>query len=301
MGQMIFYVGIGFTAFCLMALLLVPVLVKPSPEAQRIMDVVQSQRPDKRVVRNKERVTEKLLEAARELRERLGLTENRKLRGRLLAAGMRNAGTADVFFAVQFLAPLLGAFAGSFFKDNTLFFVFAFAVAGFMAPDLWLSKMVNRRKNRIRRSLPDALDLLVICVDAGLGIDQALLRVGEEIALSYPDINEEFTQVNLEQRAGKPRLEAWQSLADRTKIEEFAAFVSMLTQTDRFGTPILKALSRFSEEIRLKRSQHAEEAAAKTKIKIIFPLVLFIFPCIFIVLLAPAILSIAAGFKSMGN
>ena len=301
MGQMIFYIGIALTAFCLMALLLVPVLVKPSPEAARIMDVVQSQRPDKRVVRNKEKVVEKLLEAARELRERLGLTENRKLKGRLLAAGMRNSGTADIFFAVQFLAPLIGAFGGSFFKENTLFWVFAFAVAGFMAPDMWLSKMVNRRKNRIRRSLPDALDLLVICVDAGLGIDQALLRVGEEIALSYPDINEEFTQVNLEQRAGKPRLDAWQSLADRTKIDEFAAFVSMLTQTDRFGTPILKALSRFSEEIRLKRSQHAEEAAAKTKIKIIFPLVLCIFPCIFIVLLAPAILSIMSGLSVMGN
>ncbi|MES2391025.1 MAG: type II secretion system F family protein [Acidobacteriota bacterium] len=301
MGQMIFYVGIALTAFCLMALLLVPVLVKPSPEAARIMEVVQSQRPDKRVVRSKEKIVEKLLEAARELRERLGLTENRKLKGRLMAAGMRNSGTADIFFAVQFLVPLVGAFGGSFFKDNTLFWVFAFGVAGFMAPDMWLSKMVSRRQNRIRRSLPDALDLLVICVDAGLGIDQALLRVGEEIALSYPDINEEFTQVNLEQRAGKPRLEAWQSLADRTKIEEFAAFVSMLTQTDRFGTPILKALSRFSEEIRLKRSQHAEEAAAKTKIKIIFPLVLCIFPCIFIVLLAPAILSIMAGLSTMGN
>jgi tight adherence protein C len=107
--------------------------------------------------------------------------------------------------------------------------------------------------------------------------------------------------VNLEQRAGKPRLEAWQGMADRTKIEEFKAFVSMLTQTDKFGTPILKALNQFSEEIRTKRKQHAEEAASKTKIKIIFPLVICIFPCVFIVLLAPAILSIASGFKSMGK
>jgi len=104
-------------------------------------------------------------------------------------------------------------------------------------------------------------------------MDQALLRVGQELAVSYPDINEEFTQVNLEQRAGKPRLDAWQSLATRTKIEDFSAFVSMLTQSDRFGTPILKALARFSEDLRTKRRQHAEEAAAKTKIKIIFPLV----------------------------
>jgi tight adherence protein C len=301
MPQMIFYIGIGFTAFCLVALLLVPALVKPSPEAQRIMDVVQSTRPDKRTVRSKEKVTERLLSMARDVRERLGLTENRKLKGRLIAAGMRNAGTADSFFAVQLLMPLLGAFGGTFIPDSTLFWVFAFAVLGFMAPDMWLSRMVERRKRRIRRSLPDAIDLLVICVDAGLGIDQALLRVGEELALSHPDINEEFTQVNLEQRAGKPRLEAWESLAQRSQIEEFAAFVSMLVQTDRFGTPILKALSRFSEEIRTKRSQHAEEAAAKTKIKIIFPLVLCIFPCIFIVLLAPAILSIASGLTVRGN
>ena len=301
MGQMIFYVGIAFTAFCMVALLLVPVLVKPSPEAARIMEVVTSNRPDQRTVKSKEKVTEKLLEMARELRARLGLTENRKLKERLIAAGMRNAGTADTFFAVQFLCPVVGLFAGSFFSSNTLFWVFAFGVMGFMAPDIWLTKMINKRKMRIRKSLPDALDLLVICVDAGLGIDQALLRVGEELALSHPDINEEFTTVNLEQRAGKPRLEAWQSLADRTKIEEFQAFVSMMVQTDRFGTPILKALSRFSEELRMKRKQHAEEAAAKTKIKIIFPLVLCIFPCIFIVLLAPAVLAIAAGLKTMGN
>ena len=132
-----------------------------------------------------------------------------------------------------------------------------------------------------------------------LGMDQALLRVGMELDVSHPDINEEFTQVNLEQRAGRPRLEAWKNLAERTQIEEFTAFVNMLTQTDRFGTPILRALSRFSEDIRLKRRQHAEEQAAKTKIKIIFPLVLCIFPCIFIVLLAPALISIADGLKSM--
>jgi tight adherence protein C len=107
--------------------------------------------------------------------------------------------------------------------------------------------------------------------------------------------------VNLEQRAGKPRLEAWQALADRTEVEEFQSFVSMLTQTDRFGTPIIKTLSRFAEDLRTQRRQRAEEAAAKTKIKIIFPLVLCIFPCIFIVLLAPAVLSIMNGLSNMGG
>jgi tight adherence protein C len=166
---------------------------------------------------------------------------------------------------------------------------------------MWLKRKTASRRNRIRKSLPDALDLMVICVDAGLGLDQALLRIGEELAVSHPDIAEEFVQVNLEQRAGRPRLEAWKNLADRSEIEEFTSFVSMLTQTDRFGTPIIRALSRFSEDIRSKRRQRAEEAAAKTKIKIIFPLVLCIFPCIFIVLLAPALLNIASGLGGLGQ
>ena len=189
--------------------------------------------------------------------------------------------------------PFLGGFAGSFIPVNTAFWVFAGAVVGYMSPDFWLTKKTSKRRHKIRRSIPDALDLLTICVDAGLGLDQALLRVGAELDISHPEITEELTQVNLEQRAGKGRIEAWQGLAERSNIEEFKAFVSMLVQTDKFGTPILKALNQFSEEIRQKRKQHAEEAASKTKIKIIFPLVLCIFPCIFIVLLAPAILSIA--------
>jgi len=172
-------------------------------------------------------------------------------------------------------------------------------VAGYLAPDMWLNWMMGRRRKRIRRSIPDSLDLMVICVEAGLGLDQALLRIGQELEVSHPEIHDEFVQVNREQRAGRPRLEAWQNLAERTEIEEFRSFVGMLAQTDKFGTPIAKALTRFSEEIRTKRKQAAEEAAAKTKIKIIFPLVLCIFPCIFIVLLAPAVLNIMSGLSGM--
>ena len=170
-----------------------------------------------------------------------------------------------------------------------------------MVPDFWLTMQQTKRKERIRRSMPDAMDLLVICVDAGLGLDQAILRVGAELGISHKDISQEFAQVNLAQRAGQSRLDAWQTLADRTKIEELQQFTSMLAQTDRFGTPLTKALNRFSEDLRLKRRQKAEEAAVKTKIKIIFPLVLCIFPCIFIVLLAPALLVVASGMTGLGN
>ncbi len=297
--QMYFYIGIAMMAFSAIALLAAPVILKPTPEAERLLTVVQSNRPDQREIKSKEQVQEGLLKLARELRARLGMSENTKLKGRLFTAGLREQGMADAFFAAQCVTPLLCACIGSFLVDDTLFAIFGGVVVGYMIPDFWLTWKTKQRKNKIRRSMPDAIDLLVICVDAGLGLDQALLRIGEELSTSHREINEEFTQVHLEQRAGKMRLEAWQSLAARTQIEEFNAFVSMLVQSDRFGTPIIKALGRFAEELRQKRRQRAEEAAAKTKIKIIFPLVLFIFPCIFIVLLAPAILSIGTTLGGM--
>jgi len=297
----IFYVVLGLIIFCVVALLLTPNLFRPSPEAQRIFDVVKSERVDQRTIGGKEQIQTRILGLATELRVRLGLAENPALRARLSMAGIRSAASSDVFFASQFLAPAAGAVAGSLIGTNTISYVLGFGALGYIAPNMWLNYKTKTRRKRIRRSIPDALDLMVICVDAGLGLDQALLRVGDELGVSYPDIQEEFLQVNREQRAGRPRLEAWQNLADRTEIEEFAAFVSMLTQTDRFGTPIIRALSRLSDDIRQKRRQHAEEAAAKTKIKIIFPLVLCIFPCIFLVLLAPAILSIMAGLQGMSG
>ena len=301
--QIIFYMAFTFTIFCTVVLLMTPVLLKRTPEAQRVLDVVSTKRLSERTMLSggQDKLQERLLYIAHALRSKLGFSENTQLVERLATAGMRSKSAYDGFFAAQFLMPLVGAFLGTFIPVNTIFWILACGVIGYMSPDFWLTLKTKKRKKKIQRSMPDAIDLLVICVDAGLGLDQALLRVGEELVISHPEINEEFTQVNLAQRAGQPRLEAWQTLADRTKIEEFLQFVSMLNQTDRFGTPVSKALSRFSEELRTKRRQRAEEAASKTKIKIIFPLVLFIFPCIFIVLLAPAILSIAAGLKGMGN
>jgi tight adherence protein C len=300
----VFYVLLGLIIFGVVALLLTPNLFRPSVEAQRVFDVVKNEkieRIDQRTIRGKERFQDRLISMASELRIRLGLAENPKLKARLAMAGMHKSASLDIFFAAQFLVPISGAVAGSFMRSNTLYCVVAFGVMGYLLPDMWLSRKTASRRKRIRRSIPDALDLMVICVDAGLGLDQALLRIGDELAVSHRDIHDEFLQVNREQRAGRPRLEAWQNLADRTEIEEFNQFVSMLTQTDRFGTPIAKALTRFSEDIRTKRKQHAEEAASKTKIKIIFPLVLCIFPCIFIVLLAPSILNIMAGLSGMNQ
>jgi tight adherence protein C len=180
-----------------------------------------------------------------------------------------------------------------------MLWVAALPAVGLIAPNIVLSRLIKRRREQIRRSIPDTIDLLVICVDAGLGIDQALLRVGQELGISHPQITEELLQINREQRAGKPRIQAWADMAKRSELEEIESFTAMLTQTERFGTPIARALSGFADGIRLKRRQLAEQMAAKTTVKIIFPLVLFIFPSMFIVVLAPAILSIMRGMGSM--
>jgi tight adherence protein C len=292
----IFYIALSLTVFSVVGLIFAPVVLRPSAEARRLLEVVTSERPDKRTIGSKEAARDKLLSVARAFRARLGLSEDEKLRQRFISAGLKGSNKLDIYFTARFLGPLAGVVGGSFMRSNTAFWCLVCAAVGYLLPDIWLSRAVRSRRTRIQKGIPDAIDLLVICVEAGLGLDQAILRVGQEIALSYPELNEEFTQIMLEQRAGKPRLDAWQGLADRTKLPEFIALVAMLNQTDRFGTPIVRALSRYSEEIRTARRQRAEEAAAKTKVKILFPLVFFIFPCIFIVLLAPAVLTIMNNF-----
>jgi len=290
--DLIFYIGIGVMVASLVALLCAPLFLRPARHERRLLEVVKSDRPDQRTISDKEVLRERVLTLARAFHSRIGFGGDDKLRGKMLSAGIRGSKNMDVYQTLRVLAPLAGIAGGSFIPGSTFMWCMMFGGLGYLLPDIILTRMVKRRQKRIQKSIPDAIDLLVICVDAGLGLDQALLRIGQEIKASHPELHEEFMQINFEQRAGKPRLEAWQSLADRTKLQEFGSLVTMLTQTDRFGTPIVRALSRFAEEIRTKRRQRAEEAAAKTKVKILFPLVLFIFPCIFIVLIGPAILSL---------
>ena len=296
--NLILYVAVMITVFLFLALMLAPVILRPSPAARRMMEMVQSTRPDERSIGYKERVQRTILSMAKGLQSRLGLTEDGRIKQQLLSAGLKSSRSINVYSASRVIGPVIGLVCGSLIRSNTVFWALSLGAVFYLVPDMWLRMKIKKRRERIRKSLPDALDLLVICVEAGLGLDQAMLRVGQELIISHPDIHEEFMQVNLEQLAGKPRLEAWKSAAERTQIPEFSLFVSMLTQADRFGTPIVRALSRFGDEIRLKRRQRAEEMAAKTKIKILFPLVLFIFPCIFIVLLAPAILNIAKNMQA---
>ena len=177
-------------------------------------------------------------------------------------------------------------------KLNPLVFISLSGFLGWFAPELWLLSKVKSRQKRLRLSLPDAMDLLVICVEVGLGLDQALLKVSEEIQLVHPELSYELHLVNLEMRVGKTRLDALRELGQRTGLDDIKALVSILVQTDRFGTSIVQALRTFSDELRTKRRQRAEEMSAKVSVKMVPALVFFIFPALMVVILGPAVLTI---------
>jgi len=205
----------------------------------------------------------------------------------LLAAGLG--------FLMFTLAPILGTpFAGVVLAG-----VWGVLV-GWVLPGFYVGRRVASRQHQMRRSLPDALDLLVVCVEAGLALNQALLRVSEEIASLSPVLGEQLAMVNLEIRAGTAREEALQNLGIRTGVDDIQSFVTMLIQTDRFGTSIADALRIHSEDLRTKRRQQAEEASAKTAIKMLFPLVFCIFPAMFVVILGAAIIQIVQALSQFG-
>src|SRR6266496_4210363 len=217
---------------------------------------------------------------------------------RLMLAGYRNPAHADIFLGSRLALPaVLGLFVALFISTSNIIFFLIAIVGGFFIPDFWLSWAVNRRRENIRMSLPDGLDFLAICLEAGLGLDQGIVRLGQELRISHPALSEELLQLNFEQRAGVPRITAWKSFSDRVDLESVRSFVAMLIQTDRFGTPISKSLGAFSDALRTQRRQRAEEMAAKTTIKLLFPLALFIAPAMGIVLIGPAFISLVQHFQ----
>jgi tight adherence protein C len=166
------------------------------------------------------------------------------------------------------------------------------AVAGYLLPDYWLRHAAHRRQNEIARHLPDALDLMVVCVEAGLGLDAAVARVSSEMRLASSALSSEFALVTQEIKAGKPRAQALRDLTVRTGVEDLGSLVAMLVQTDKLGTSVAQALRTHADTVRTRRRQRAEEAAAKTPVKLVFPLVLCIFPSLFVVILGPAVVTI---------
>ena len=215
------------------------------------------------------------------------------MRESLIQAGFREASAVNIMYGVKVMFPvvLLLIIIFAWHTSNVFPYIIAGGV-GYLIPDYGLQRLIRIRQNKIRKGLPDALDLLVICVEAGLSLDQALARSAGELSVAHPELSDELNLVVLEQGAGGGRSDAWRHLAERTGVDNVRHLVATIIQAEQFGTSIAKTLRVHSDTMRLKRKQNLEELAAKTTVKIVFPLVFFIFPSIMLVTLGPAALTI---------
>ncbi len=211
----------------------------------------------------------------------------------LVQAGFRDAIDVNYYFGSRLLLAAVGFGLVILVSGlNNPALVIGVTALGFLLPRFILKRMIKDRQNRIRLGLPDALDLTVICVEAGLALDQALMRVGQDLHHAHPELSDEFHFVNLEMRAGKPRVEALRNLVERTGVDDIRSLVGTLIQTDRFGTSVAQALRVHSDSLRTERRQRAEEQAAKTTIKMVPPLVIFVLPSIIFVTIGPAVIEL---------
>jgi tight adherence protein C len=220
------------------------------------------------------------------------------LRRRLTAAGYRSLTTEVLYGAAEIVLPLVFAGVILLFVGFSKAYLALFAAAtGYMLPGLWLNRQTRLRQKQVRNGLPDALDLMIVCIEAGSSIDQSLVKTSDELDISYPALAEELRLVTAEMRAGKSRLEAFKDLATRTKVDEVRSLVAMLVQSDRFGTSIAMALRTHAGVARTKRRQCAEERAAKLGVKLVFPLVFCLFPSLYVAILGPAVVDYVRVFK----
>jgi tight adherence protein C len=230
-------------------------------------------------------------------------SEMGKLQQRLVSAGYRSNEALIIFFGIR-VAMALGVFAllalPIIMRPNVVL-AMGGAALGYMLPAIVLARRAKARGHRIRLSLPDALDLMVVSVEAGLGLDQAIQRVGVELASAHPELSDELRLIGLEMRAGKARSEAMHNLGTRTGVDDVISLVAMLVQTDKFGTSVAQSLRVHSVTLRTKRRQRAEEAAAKTGVKMVFPLVFCIFPALWVVTLGPAVIKFIEVLLPMGQ
>jgi tight adherence protein C len=252
----------------------------------------QAVTPEKPAIKMKERIEQALDPLSKAIP--LSPSDVSRTRIWLIQAGLREPRHATLYFGSRLLLAFLGfvivvLWQGSAAFDNLPILVCAMAL-GFFIPRFFLKRMIKERQRRIRIALPDALDLTVICVEAGLALDQALMRVGIDLHHAHPDLGDEFHFVNLEMRAGKPRAEALRNMVDRTGVDDIRSLVGTLIQTDRFGTSVAQALRVHSDSLRTQRRQRAEEQAAKTTIKMVPPLVIFILVPFLFVTIGPALI-----------
>ena len=222
----------------------------------------------------------------------------KRLRRELAIAGFERARTGALISMAELVLPILLALPPIFLMTgmNRWLAALAGAMGGYMLPGFLLSMRVRKRKHQIENGLADALDLLVLCLEAGSSLDQAIVKAGEELYVAYPALGDQLHILISEMRAGKPRLEAFRALADRTQVDDVRAMVAMLIQTDKFGTSVAQALRTHSEVCRTKRRQRAEERAQKVGVKLVFPLVFCLFPALYVVMLGPAYLEFMKVF-----
>lgn len=229
------------------------------------------------------------------------MAEMSVIQQRLIRAGYREDSAVKVFYGAKGFVPVF--FCVLLFVSGVgsispfIFYVIAIGI-GYLAPDFWLTNRIKARQKQVNRGLPDVLDLMVICIEAGLSLDQATVRTAEELMMAHPAICDEFKLVVLQQRAGLPRAEAWKQLAERTDVESIKNLVAVLVQSEKFGTSVAKTLRVHSDTLRTQRRQKIEEQAAKTAVKLVFPLVFFIFPSLFLVTAGPAVISIFENFNT---
>ena len=275
------------------------VLERRTPERQRLRQLTTPD-SERQLVR-----TEKALvvnEDAEVMRVKTFVPKSPKdigrLRRRLMRAGYRTVPPVVIYFWAEITLPLvLGLGTLLFMGIQSGWLLAAFlAVVGYLTPGLVLARLIAARKQELQNGLPDALDLLIVCVEAGSSLDRGVLKTSEELYVSYPKLADELRTLNIEVRAGKPRIEAFRNLATRTGVDDVRALVAMLVQTDRFGTSIAEALRTLAQTLRTKRRQRAEERAAKIGVKLVFPLVFFLFPAFYVVTLGPAIIQFVRVF-----
>lgn len=221
-----------------------------------------------------------------------------RLRRRMIRAGHHSNAAIALYSTAQLACVLVGIALPVLLLPMPKAWPVALAgaILGFQLPSVFLQHQINVRQRAIRNGLPDALDLMIVCLESGSALDQSVVKVSEELRIAYPALAEELSMLVTETRAGKPRLEAFRNLAERTGLEDVRALVAMLVQTDRFGTSVAQALRTHAETSRTKRRQRAEEAAAKIGVKLAFPLVFCLFPAFFIVTLGPAVIQFVRVF-----
>jgi tight adherence protein C len=287
---------VAVALFAATGLVVLAVVGDHSSVEARLLDVTT--RPSRRAPYTVRDVASYVTRRLQPLRRLLGLKGDEALADRLSLAGYREPENLDTFLNAKLLGPAVGVLLASFAgRNNLLFTALVLGAAGFFAPDLFLARVIKHRKRAVARSLPDAMDLMVICMEAGLGVDQAVLRVANDLAPVAPELCDELQIIAREQRAGKARADAWRGMANRLDINTVDQFAGMLVQSERLGTPIAQSLGQFADDLRTKRLLEAEERAAKTSIKMIPPMVVFIFPAMFVVILGPSIIAFQNAFR----